>query len=34
LNKVRAVIRAVAPTETTEVVSYRIPAFKSPKASW
>jgi len=31
LNKVRVVIRSVAPAETTEVISYRIPAFKSPK---
>jgi uncharacterized protein YdhG (YjbR/CyaY superfamily) len=31
LNKVRAVIRSVVPEETTEVISYRIPAFKSPK---
>jgi uncharacterized protein YdhG (YjbR/CyaY superfamily) len=28
LNKVRAVIRSVAPAETTEVISYGIPAFK------
>ncbi len=28
LNKVRAAIRSVMPTETTEVISYRIPAFK------
>src|SRR5258708_32801464 len=28
LNKVRAVIRSVVPAETTEVISYRIPAFK------
>ena len=28
LNKVRAVIRAVAPPEATEVISYGIPGFK------
>jgi len=28
LNKVRAGIRAVVPAETTEVISYRIPAFR------
>jgi len=28
LKKVRAAIRAVAPAEATEVISYRIPAFK------
>ena len=28
LNKIRAVIRSVAPAETTETISYRIPAFK------
>jgi uncharacterized protein YdhG (YjbR/CyaY superfamily) len=28
LNKVRAVIRSVVPAETTELISYRIPAFK------
>jgi uncharacterized protein YdhG (YjbR/CyaY superfamily) len=28
LNKIRAVIRSVAPPETTETISYRIPAFK------
>jgi uncharacterized protein YdhG (YjbR/CyaY superfamily) len=28
LNKVRATIRSVAPAETTEVISYRIPGFK------
>lgn len=28
LNKVRAVIRSAMPPETTEVISYRIPAFK------
>lgn len=28
LNKVRAAIRSVVPAETTEVISYRIPAFK------
>src|SRR5258707_1137195 len=28
LNKVREGIRAAAPAETTEVISYRIPAFK------
>ncbi len=28
LNKVRAVIRSVVPAETTEVISYRIPAFR------
>jgi uncharacterized protein YdhG (YjbR/CyaY superfamily) len=28
LNKVRAAIRSVVPAETTEVLSYRIPAFK------
>ena len=30
LNKIRAVIRSVVPAETTEVISYRIPAFKAP----
>src|ERR1035441_9642376 len=28
LNKIRAVIRAAAPPEATEVISYRIPTFK------
>ena len=28
LNKIRATIRSVVPPETTEVLSYRIPAFK------
>jgi uncharacterized protein YdhG (YjbR/CyaY superfamily) len=28
LNKIRAAIRAVAPPEATEIISYRIPAFK------
>ena len=28
LNKIRAVIRAAAPPEATEVISYRIPMFK------
>jgi len=28
LNKVRAGIRSVVPEETTEVISYRIPAFR------
>ncbi len=28
LNKLRAVIRSVAPAETTETISYRIPAFR------
>jgi uncharacterized protein YdhG (YjbR/CyaY superfamily) len=28
LNKVRATIRSVVPAETTEVISYRIPAFR------
>ena len=28
LNKIRAVIRSAAPPETTETISYRIPAFK------
>ena len=28
LNKVRVAIRSVVPAETTEVISYRIPAFK------
>ena len=28
LSKIRATIRAVVPPETTEVLSYRIPAFK------
>ena len=28
LNKIRATIRSVVPPETTEVISYRIPAFK------
>jgi len=31
LNKVRATIRSVAPAETTEVISYGIPAFKTTK---
>jgi len=31
LNKVRATIRSVVPAETTEVISYRIPAFKTTK---
>jgi len=28
LNKIRATIRSVVPPEATEVISYRIPAFK------
>ena len=28
LNKIRAAIRAVAPPEATEIIRYRIPAFK------
>jgi len=28
LNRVRAVIRSVAPSETTETISYRIPTFR------
>lgn len=28
LNKMRAIIRSAAPSETTETISYRIPAFK------
>jgi uncharacterized protein YdhG (YjbR/CyaY superfamily) len=28
LNKMRATIRAAAPSEATETISYRIPAFK------
>ena len=28
LNKVRAAIRSAAPAEATEIISYRIPAFK------
>jgi uncharacterized protein YdhG (YjbR/CyaY superfamily) len=31
LNKVRATIRSVVPAETTEVISYGIPAFKHKK---
>ena len=31
LKKVRTTIRSVVPAETTEVISYGIPAFKSPK---
>ena len=31
LNKVRATIRSVVPTETTELISYGIPAFKYKK---
>jgi uncharacterized protein YdhG (YjbR/CyaY superfamily) len=31
LNKVRATIRSVVPAEITEVISYRIPAFKTTK---
>ncbi|HTQ60507.1 MAG TPA: hypothetical protein VMI32_09810 [Candidatus Solibacter sp.] len=31
LNKMRATIRSVVPRETTEVISYRIPAFRSSK---
>src|SRR5437660_9545055 len=31
LNKVRAAIRSVVPAETTEVISYKIPAFKHKK---
>jgi uncharacterized protein YdhG (YjbR/CyaY superfamily) len=31
LNKIRAAIRAVVPTETEEVISYGIPAFKWKK---
>jgi uncharacterized protein YdhG (YjbR/CyaY superfamily) len=32
LNKMRAVIRSVVPPETTEVISYGIPTFKSKRA--
>jgi uncharacterized protein YdhG (YjbR/CyaY superfamily) len=28
LNEIRAVIRSAAPPETTEIISYKIPAFK------
>src|SRR5690348_13572100 len=28
LKKIRAVIRSVVPPETTEIISYRIPAFR------
>jgi uncharacterized protein YdhG (YjbR/CyaY superfamily) len=28
LNKIRAMIRSAAPPEATEIISYRIPAFK------
>jgi uncharacterized protein YdhG (YjbR/CyaY superfamily) len=31
LDKVRTTIRSVVPAETTEVISYGIPAFKSAK---
>ncbi len=31
LSKVRATIRSMVPAETTEVISYRIPAFKTTK---
>jgi uncharacterized protein YdhG (YjbR/CyaY superfamily) len=31
LNKIRATIRSAVPTETTEVISYGIPAFKWKK---
>ena len=31
LDKVRTIIRSVVPAETTEIISYRIPAFKSTK---
>jgi uncharacterized protein YdhG (YjbR/CyaY superfamily) len=31
LGKIRAVIRSVVPPESTEVISYRIPAFKHKK---
>ena len=28
LNKIRAVIRSAVPAETTETISYRVPAFQ------
>lgn len=31
LDKIRAVIRSVVPTEATEVISYSMPAFKHKK---
>ncbi len=31
MNKMRAAIRSVVPAEATEVISYRIPAFRSNK---
>ena len=31
LNQIRAAIRSVVPAETTEVISYKIPAFKYKK---
>ena len=31
LNKVRAIIRSAVPAETTEVISYSIPAFKNKR---
>jgi uncharacterized protein YdhG (YjbR/CyaY superfamily) len=31
LNKVRAIIRGALPVEATEIISYRIPAFKYKK---
>lgn len=31
LNQIRAAIRSVVPPETTEIISYRIPAFKHKK---
>ena len=31
LNKIRAAIRSAAPSEATETISYRIPAFKHKK---
>jgi uncharacterized protein YdhG (YjbR/CyaY superfamily) len=34
LNKVRVAIRSVVPAETTEVISYRIPAFRIEKPKY
>jgi uncharacterized protein YdhG (YjbR/CyaY superfamily) len=34
LQKVRAAIRSVVPAETTEVISYRIPAFRIEKPKY
>lgn len=31
LNKIRAAVRSVVPAEATEIISYRIPAFKHKK---